>query len=45
MEIKIRGIIECKDMETFNEEFIDWLESKEYTFGGGMEKMDEKEDV
>lgn len=45
MEIEIDGIITVPDgvdADKFSDEFIAWLESKGYTFGGGIGEYNEE---
>lgn len=46
-EITINGIVtapEGIDADKFTDEFIEWLESKGYTFGGGIGPYKEEDD-
>ena len=47
MEINIDGIVtvpEGIDADKFSDEFIEWLESKGYTFGGSIGPYKEEEE-
>lgn len=45
-QIEINGIVsvpEGIDYEKFTDEFLAWIESKGYTFGGGIGPVDEND--
>lgn len=44
-EIRIEGVITATvDPDTFTDEFLDWLESRGWMFGGGIGPYYENED-
>lgn len=42
-EIEIYGVVQIPETEThqqFYQKFIDWIESQNYLFGGGIDELD-----